>query len=415
MRAALFSIGAQNTGEFKNLKEHIDSVFSAVDQKAALSDYEGLKNAVQAVSAALKECNILVFFLPLKDYFRNKILLFKLFRLEGNVSEDALRKLEALKVYESLSEAEKKASSVFPPNASVIEPVKNEFIAFSVASGKQEIAVIPFADGLTQGLLESYLVSKGLIEAKREEIREIPEDKSQETAPAEETSKAAEEATPAETEREIKFPKLEKYLSENDIKVGVASTPSSIFIKSAGENLNGFDTAFKFIPYIRERSTYDLREYAVNLASLASEMAEAPFGISITNIHTIGEGEDAERFVFIAAAGEKYAKAAKLYALPGEGAEEFLSSAADEALKLLESMIAEYLGDMDYPREAYETPPRPVQFISGAKSIAVIALIAISLIASFLAGFFMLREKNPDEQIIVSNGIDSYETAEDFV
>ncbi len=81
----------------------------------------------------------------------------------------------------------------------------------------------------------------------------------------------------------------------------------------------------------------------------------------------------------------------------------------------LESMIAEYLGDMDYPREAYETPPRPVQFISGAKSIAVIALIAISLIASFLAGFFMLREKNPDEQIIVSNGIDSYETAEDFV
>lgn len=402
MRAALFSIGAQNTGEFKNLKEHIDSVFSAVDQKAALSDYEGLKNAVQAVSAALKECNILVFFLPLKDYFRNKILLFKLFRLEGNVSEDALRKLEALKVYESLSEAEKKAASVFPPNASVIEPVKNEFIAFSVASGKQEIAVIPFADGLTQGLLESYLVSKGLIEAKREEIREIPEDKSQETAPA-------------ETEREIKFPKLEKYLSENDIKVGVASTPSSIFIKSAGENLNGFDTAFKFIPYIRERSTYDLREYAVNLASLASEMAEAPFGISITNIHTIGEGEDAERFVFIAAAGEKYAKAAKLYALPGEGAEEFLSSAADEALKLLESMIAEYLGDMDYPREAYETPPRPVQFISGAKSIAVIALIAISLIASFLAGFFMLREKNPDEQIIVSNGIDSYETAEDFV
>ena len=91
MRAALFSIGAQNTGEFKNLKEHIDSVFSAVDQKAALSDYEGLKNAVQAVSAALKECNILVFFLPLKDYFRNKILLFKLFRLEGNVSEDALK------------------------------------------------------------------------------------------------------------------------------------------------------------------------------------------------------------------------------------------------------------------------------------------------------------------------------------
>ena len=47
MRAALFSIGAQQTGEYSNLKAYIDNQFQQVDEKAALTDFAGLKEAMQ--------------------------------------------------------------------------------------------------------------------------------------------------------------------------------------------------------------------------------------------------------------------------------------------------------------------------------------------------------------------------------
>lgn len=421
MRAALFSIGAQQTGEYSNLKAYIDNQFQQVDEKAALTDFAGLKEAMQAIAIALKECRLLVFLLPLSDFYKNKILLMKLFRLEGQVSEEAVKSLEETRGFALLAEAEKKAAVVFPKNSKLIAPSSGVYTGFAVSSGKQEIAVLPFAEGLTHEYVEAYLISKGLIDKQPEiaEPEKPAEDKPQAPVMPE---KSAEDTMPAprtEVTEKVRlvspFPKLEEYLTENDIKVGIASTPTSIFIKSAGEKLNCFEDAFRFIPYIRERNTYDLREYAVNLASLASEMAEAPFGVSITNVHTEGEGDEQERFVFIAAAGEKYAKAVKLYALPEEDSEAFLSTAADELLKLLEGMLAEYLGDFDYPRTDYQTPPRPVQFISGAKSLIVIGIVTAALIISFITGVLTILNDGTENPIVVSHEDDSDNTTTEAV
>ena len=78
-------------------------------------------------------------------------------------------------------------------------------------------------------------------------------------------------------------------------------------------------------------------------------------------------------------------------------------------------MLAEYLGDFDYPRTDYQTPPRPVQFISGAKSLIVIGIITAALIISFITGVLTILNDGTENPIVVSHEDDSDNTTTEAV
>ncbi|MBE6820434.1 MAG: hypothetical protein E7516_05230 [Ruminococcaceae bacterium] len=109
-------------------------------------------------------------------------------------------------------------------------------------------------------------------------------------------------------------------------------------------------------------------DFITQSAKLSKETTQADFGISISDITAADEGED---YVTVCVADSKGARAARVFALPGEGSKQLVAAAV---IKLC-SMLEEVAGG------AGIVIPRAPEKKDGKKTALIIAVCAVALAA----------------------------------
>ena len=114
-------------------------------------------------------------------------------------------------------------------------------------------------------------------------------------------------------------------------------------------------------------------EYLTQSAKLSKETTEADFGVSVSDITADGNGEN---YVTVCVADSKGARAARIFALPGEGGKQLIAAAV---IKLC-SMLEEVTGGVGIviPRAAEKKDGRKIALITALCAVVLAAVICLA-------------------------------------
>lgn len=145
-------------------------------------------------------------------------------------------------------------------------------------------------------------------------------------------------------------------------------------------------------------------DYIAQCAKLSKENSSADLGISISQIESDGSGE----LVTVCVADSERAKAAKVYAKPGESGNQLIVAAIIKLCQMLDELAAmPVLVNPDAPKAS------PKKWAKNSKTPLIIAIIAlaVAIIVCFVLAFVSSSKNNKDAQTYAAGDYIEYEDA----
>ena len=391
----LFSLIASSDFPATKLQIKIAGSLNAfTDSDIAFNKFSSLKELFPALSAALKDTELIVIAIEPKLYNKTKQKLCSALSLKCELNSGVLELLKRA----DLSDEETAQNALLPEKAIVFTTEDGINSGFAIKKGRQEIMFIPLDDRRINTVLRNgvipYLTSgEVMLQPKMPSVHEepIPEPeepklKAENTPEPEETAEYTPDVSDDIAVRTVNI------LKENNYSVAVSGNQNSEYIKSFGGSANGFFNYFSFTPHVEDKGDFNITDYTAQMAKASRELASATLGACISDIC---DTDDCS-YICIAVAGETSAVVRKLYKEDNETDSSFIKDAAEELLSLIGEKAS---GNSSVGIEISQNNISDDNkgFWSGKSGKALLAIIIILLIAGLAVGGFFLK-KHLDEK-----------------
>jgi len=150
-----------------------------------------------------------------------------------------------------------------------------------------------------------------------------------------------------------------------------------------------------FIPdsTLREKAENEsVEEYISKSAKLSKETVEADLGVSISEISATEKGEE---YVTVCVADSHKAKAARVFAIPGEGKKSLMAAAVIQ----LCSMLEEYTGAAGFVMPAKKRSKAPLIIAISAVVLAILICLSVGAVAILSKGNAIFANAEPESEI----------------
>lgn len=155
------------------------------------------------------------------------------------------------------------------------------------------------------------------------------------------------------------------------------------------------DSEEAFIPdsTLREKAENEsVEEYISQSAKLSKETVEADLGISISDISS---NENGEEYVTVCVADSQKAKAARVFAIPGEGKKTLMAAAVVQ----LCSMLEEYTGAAGFVMPAKKRSKAPLIIAISAIVLAILVCLSVGAFALLGKDKALFANAEPEAKI----------------
>ncbi len=350
-KVSICTLCAQNAqGSADYLKQRL-SAYTAVSE---INDFGDTASFAEGVKNCIADGGAVVAAVPVSDFLKAKLRLIK------SVSSKIVRSSAIVSAMGQNAPADPKESDLqaaIPEKSTAVLSQNGLYSGFTKEHDNGVLIFLPLEDGLLAQMLPSVL---GCIPA---------------IAPDPSAASSGEKRGVA---------KLKSYI-ENVVSSGktVAISPVGCAkpLISAISTVQGCEDAFIVDSALRDRLQGESTEdYIAQCAKISKENAKADLGISISNIYS-GKA-DGENFVTVCVADSERAKAAKVYANPGEDKKHLIVAAVIKLCEMLGEFSVTGLVNPNLP----EKQPKSRAKISKIPMIiAAVALFAAIIICAVLA------------------------------
>jgi len=349
--------------------------------------YDSNKEMFQGLSKAFSTSNIVLAGVEGSLFLSFKRLLLQALNLESESNSKILDIIS--KSNEDVAESLSISHALVPKGASVFISEDGFFSGFATKSGKQYLAVLPLDPGRIDSIIENgFYDYLKLISAAEE-------------------SPAVAPAAVVPVFNNENASKTVNILISNGLRVAVASTKTSVFIKNAFKDKVNYGNAFQFVDCDEKKNSLSQKEFIADLASRARENSSCPLGAAISNVFS-SEKDSGRLFLFLTIADNQRARVAKVYGEPGETPRMLMEAAVDTLFNMLTD-YAETGGFTGYPTHT-DTQENPPEEVKEKKNLALKLILAgaaalvLCLAVIFLASKMTtdLKNKSKDKTEVTS-------------
>ncbi len=355
---------------------HLEQRASAFTSDVAVNDYESASAFAAGVDSCALDGGVILAAAPLSEFLNAKL------RLIRTVSQKIVRSNSvnnALADNSSLEQKEKDLHCAIPEKSKVLRTEDGLFSAFIKEHGKALVVFLPLdAERI------DYLFSAGLAKF----IGAIfPEAKLPETQPSPKSSGAAALRESVET------------VIRNGKTVAISPCGCAKPLISAISAVPGCEQVFVQDNSLRDRLPDESAEnYIAQCAKLSKENSGTDLGISVSTIYK--DKTDESDFVIVCVADSDRAKAAKVFANPGEDHKHLVAA----ALIRLCGMLGELSGPAGLVNPDAPSA-KPKKWAKNSKLPIVITAIGIAIaVVIGLIIAFALGGNNKNETVVPENG-----------
>ncbi len=358
---------AQGSADY--LKQRL-SAYTAVSE---INDFGDTASFAEGVKNCIADGGAVFAAVPVSDFLKTKVRLIK------TVSSKIVRSSAIVSAMGQNAPADSKESDLhaaIPEKSTAVLSQNGLYSGFTKESDNSILIFLPLEDGLLSQMLPSVISC-------------IP---------------ATDAPAPSGEKRGVT--KLKSYI-ENVISSGktVAISPVGCAkpLISAISTVQGCEDAFIVDSALRDRlQDENTEDYIAQCAKISKENSKADLGISISNIYS-GKS-DGESFVTVCVADSERAKAAKVYANPGEDKKHLIVAAVIKLCEMLGEFSATGLINPNLPEKQPKTRAKAAKI---PIIIAAVALFAAVVICAVLA--IKLGDKKSDSAMTYGNSNPYYQ------
>ena len=358
MKAKLLSLNVDKSMSFSRFQSRlVSSLKSYTDENLVTLQFEDIRESFMALQDALGKDELIITVVDTKNYLRFKSALIQAFECDIEYNAAVLNKIESRA---DIDDKRKKAFSAFPSVSTVFVSDDGFYSGFGLENGTQCILCLPIDNARIDSILRN-----GVIPFLHEVFG------------AQDEIKVVEESKKANIKKvEIA---VNKILASKSV-VAINGTKNAEVLKSCGDSVKGFSSAFIFTPHVEDKGNINVTEYTAQLAKVSLDLSSANLGACISDVYVAGD----VKYICIAVANEQSAVVRKLYMSENETEFEFVESAAIELVELvgeraqgMRSVGIEIKDEPDSENVIAEKDKKP----AGKKPLIILAIILGVIVA----------------------------------
>lgn len=353
---------------------YLKQKLSAYTDIAEIKDFGDSASFAEGVTDCAAKGGAVVAAAPVSVFLKAKL------RLMKSVSPKIVRNssiLAAMGANAPADPRERDLQAAIPENAAVIASPDGIFSGFMAGSKENPVIFIPLEENILRFMFANGLGSyfaKLFLRAKPEAPK-----------PAVNNLKSH----------------IEKVISSGKT-VAVSPVGCAKPLLSAISTVNGCEEAFVVDAALRDRLEGETtEEYVAQCAKISKENSGTDLGIGISPIYNEKNGSG--DFVIVCVADSQRAKAAKVYATPGEDKKHLIVAAVIKLCEMLDELTVTGLVNPNPPAK------QPKKWSKNSKTpmIIAIAVLAVAIIACVVFAF-VLGNKEPDSTSVNYEGSNGY-------
>lgn len=387
-KVSIYTLAAETAqGSAYYLKQKL----SAYTEIAELKNFSDASSFAEGVMSCAANGGTVVAAAPVPVFLKAKLRLIK------SVSPRIVRNSSILARMGANAPAdprEKDLQAAMPDNATVIASPDGIFSGFMAENGENSLIFVPLEENLLR-----FMFANGLgtyfskLFAKPQQATPVIPVESLEPKSPQKTKETKSGANKLKSH-------IEKVISSGKT-VAISPAGCSKPLISAISSVNGCEEAFVADAALRDKLQGETTEaYIAQCAKISKENSGTDLGIGISNIYNENNGGD---YVIVCVADSQRAKAAKVFAKPGEDKRHLIVAAVIKLCEMLDELSAAGLVNPNPPA------PQPKKWNKNSKTpmIIAIAVLAVAIIACFIFAF-VLGSKEPDNTSVNYEGGNSY-------
>lgn len=334
----------------QSASDYLEQKLRGYDPEAVSADFGDAEAFADAVGKCACDGGIIVAAAPLSMFLNAKIRLLKLFSSKTVRSSAVIAAMG-----DDVPEKEKDIHSAIPEKAKAFVSADGRYSAFAKELGEGIVIFMPLDESLIDGVFAS-----GLSAILQKAFPDAAKPK---------------KAGLAQVKDSV------KKVIDSGRTVAVSPCGTAKALLSVINAVPDADDAF--VPESTQRDMLEnesVEDYIAQSAKLSKETAKTDWGIGISDIITDENGED---YVVVCVADSERAKAARVFAVPGEEKKHLIAAAVIQLCGMLEELSATGLVIPDIPKKPKN---------SKTPLIIAIAAIAVAIIACLVIAFVLGRE-----------------------
>ena len=351
--------------------------------------YESIAEALPEFTSKFQGTDVVLLLADISDYAHIKDLLAKALHLQlRSAPEIAKNTRLTIGDFESGSE-EMLAHCAVPAGKPTFCMGDGLYAGFAVTAGRQNMIFLPHDSEHTIPLLNQQVI------------------------PYLNTFYGAD--IPTDASRTFYANELCAMLDEQNERMGVSGTKTSVFIRNAVQHIAQSGALLRFTPSAEARGSLPPSEYAANLSIAACELEGCPYGVAMTNAFFAGPEATADtaKSVYLAFTDDNDTNVKEICSYTGEDLENFLQRSTEELFKFAIERIRIMHHLAPRTEESVQTDePKKGGRIALLTVIAVLATAA-SMAVSFFVTDHILQTRAQQPQSDISEQATQEATAEE--